>query len=179
VVRRFEIEIERCLLDQPATGAAPDDGACRAGAIEVVVPGGTVWERVRGQLRLVDVHVTDPAIGAPPELLAESVFFLERLRGSTAWRIVPDRNARLDVHRRADGPRIVLAIDDPRLLSDEARRDPRTRTALARRGRGARPAEGVAPAMELLRDEQPLDALPELLERARALAAEAVGAAGR
>lgn len=165
VVRRFRVEVERCLFDE--------NDACATGDLEVWVPGGTVWQDVRGTPRLVDVHVTDPAVGAPPALEAESVLFLERSPGSLAWRIVPDRNARLPVSRLAGDARVEIAVDDPRLLSDEARRDPRNLRLLASRGRRSASGGDLPHEAGLLRDEVTLDALAALVERARSLAPSA------
>lgn len=117
----YRVRVATCLFDK--------DDSCRPGDLEVVVPGGTIYEFVDGGRRLRTWEVAGAA-GAPLPPAGDEVLLFMTKRND---RYVPlnDSAARARVDRSPGTASVVLRFESPRFLSDEGRESARERVGAA------------------------------------------------
>jgi len=142
----YRVHVSTCLLDQ--------DTSCKREDIEVLIPGGTVYETVEGEQRLRTWEVAGAA-GVPLPPAGEDVLlFMEERHG----RYMPLNisGARIRVDRSSKTASVSLRFASPRFLSPAGRE-----SAQARIDAG-RPAATRPEFVESV----PLDRLKELIQQA-------------
>jgi hypothetical protein len=113
----YRVRIRECLFDV--------DGSCSPGEIEVLIPGGTVYETVEHRQRLRTWEVAGAA-GAPlPPAGDDVLLFLTRRHDR--YFPINDSGARVRVDRTEGQPSFELRFASPRLLSAEGRELARAR----------------------------------------------------
>lgn len=118
----YRVRIDQCLFDI--------DGSCSPGDTEVLIPGGTVYEKADGVERLRTWEVAGAA-GAPLPPAGDAVLlFMSRRNG----RYFPlnDSGARIPVHQASGRASVTLRFASPRFLSDAGRDAARARLAAGR-----------------------------------------------
>jgi len=113
----YRVLITECLLDK--------DGSCRLEEVEVVVPGGTVYETIDGAPRLRTWEIAGAA-GAPLPSAGDDVLLFMSKRND---RYLPlnARGARIRVDRTPGSASVVLRFGSPRFLSTAGRESVRER----------------------------------------------------
>jgi hypothetical protein len=115
----YRVRIRECLFDS--------DGSCSPGEIEVLVPGGTVYETIEHRQRLRTWEVAGAA-GAPlPPAGDDVLLFLTRR--NDRYLPINDSGARIRIDRTQSQPSVTLRFASPRLLSEEGRELARERLA--------------------------------------------------
>jgi hypothetical protein len=143
----YRVRVSRCLLDQ--------DASCKLEDIEVLIPGGTVYETVDGEQRLRTWEVAGAA-GVPlPPAGDDVLIFMEKRN----HRYVPlnGRGARIPIDHASGTASVTLRFESPRLLSPAALESAQARI-VAGHPSATRP-EFV--------ESVPLDRLKELIQLAR------------
>jgi hypothetical protein len=145
----YRIRVTQCLFDK--------DDTCRLDDMEVVVPGGTVYEHIDGEERLRTWEVAGAA-GAPlPPAGNDVLLFMTKWNGR--YRPLNDAGARIHVDHAptSASASVVLRFASPRFLSAEGRESA-----------GARTAAGNPSMMRpIFIESVPLDRLRELIVLAR------------
>jgi hypothetical protein len=115
----YRVRVSLCLFDK--------DDSCRLEDMEVVIPGGTVYETVDGEQRLRTWEVAGAA-GVPLPPPGDEVLLFMTKRND---RYLPlnDRGARVPVDRSSGSPSVVLRFESARFLSAEGLESARARAA--------------------------------------------------
>ena len=143
----YRILVNTCLFDK--------DDSCTSGELEVLIPGGTVYENVDGRQRLRTWEVSGAA-GAPlPPPGNDVLLFLTKRNGK--YQPLNDASARLRVDRSSDQASVSLRFDSPRFLSDGVLESSRGRLA----------AETPAMSPPLFTESVEIERLPALIKLAR------------
>jgi hypothetical protein len=106
----YRIRVTECLFDK--------NGSCQAGDVEVLLPGGTIYETVDGAQRLRTWEIAGAA-GAPLPPAGEGVLlFLTERNG----RLFPlnDPRARVRVDLSSGSPLVSLRFSSPKLMTADA-----------------------------------------------------------
>jgi hypothetical protein len=142
----YRVRVVTCLFDK--------NDSCRLEDMEIVLPGGTVYETVDGEPRLRTWEVAAAAAPLSPDGEDVLLFMTKR---SDRYMPLGGSAARVRVDRSARTASVVLQFASPRFLSAEGRESARARVAAA----------NPATTCPVFIESVPLDRLKELISLAR------------